>query len=168
MFCVGDNIAYPMHGAGRVESIEERGEEGAKIRYYCLYFFDDGLKIMVPVDKGEEVGMRKVIDQNEAEDVFDELMRPPATEDNNWNRRYRANLDKLRTGTPRAIAQVLAALTARNRIRGLSASEKKILQNARRFLVGEMLLSGLGDEDTLNARIDGCLSAAPTAEAKTG
>lgn len=160
MFRVGDYIAYPMHGAGRIEAIEERGDEGTKQNYYCLHFYDDDLKIMVPVHRAIEVGMRQVIDPAQAETVFSVLSERPGAEDSNWNRRYRANLDKLRTGAPSAIAQVLSALSARNRARGLSASEKKILLNARRFLIGEMLLSGVGSEQELNDRVDDCLSLA--------
>lgn len=159
MFRVGDYIAYPMHGAGRVEAIEKHNEDGSEVEYYCLYFYDEDLKILVPISKALKVGMRYVIDSDQAEAVFRELEQEPCEEDSNWNRRYRANLDKLRTGTPCAIAQVLGALEARNRSRGLSASEKKILLNARRFLIGEMIISGIGDESQINERIDECLAS---------
>lgn len=168
MFRVGDKISYPMHGAGSVVSIEQRDED-EKTSYYSLFFYGDGLKVMVPTNKATEVGMRPVIDAKEAESVFAALSQAPEAEDSNWNRRYRANLDKLRTGTPWAIARVLGALSARNQARGLSASEKKILVSARRFLLGELLLAGVGSEEDINARIDDCLACAkPLPQAKIG
>lgn len=154
---VGDYICYPMHGAGRVEGIESR-EDGGEL-YYSLYFYGDNLKIMVPVGKAETVGMRPICDVDEAETVFDHIQRRSLDEDeeSNWNRRYRANLDKMRSGKLCDIAAVLTMLTVRDRYRGVSAGEKKMMKNARRFLTGELSLAGLGSEEEVDARIEDAL-----------
>ena len=158
MFEIGEYICYPMHGAGKVEAIEEREVLGACGIYYVLFFYCDKIKIMVPVEKACEIGLRKIIQKNEIPTVFEAMRLEPVEEDSNWNRRYRQNLDKLREGSPASIAEVLKSLTARDARRGLSAGEKKMLVNARRFLLGELFLAGGGSEEELNVKIDECIS----------
>lgn len=158
MYVVGEYICYPMHGAGRIEGIERR-EEGGEL-YYSLYFYGDNLKIMVPVAKAEEVGMRPICEREEAETVFALISCQHCDDESNWNRRYRANLDKMRSGRLSDIAAVLAVLSIRDRIRGVSAGEKKMMKSARRFLAGELSLAGLGSEEEVDARIEDALLAA--------
>lgn len=157
-YCVGDYICYPMHGAGRIEGIENRDETGEM--YYSLYFYADNLKIMVPVEKAEGVGMRPVCDQVEAEKVFSMIRCQDCDEESNWNRRYRAYIDRMRSGKLSDVAAVLTMLSMRDRQRGVSAGEKKIMKNARRFITGELSLAGLGSEEEVDARLEDALLAA--------
>lgn len=158
MFQVGDKISYPMHGAGRVEGIEEKEVLGNVGMYYVLYFYCDGMKVMIPVDRAEAAGLRPVIREEEVQNVFDYLSDELESEAlSNWNRRYRFNLEKLREGNIYSIAEVAKALSARHNERGLSAGEKKMLASARRYLLGELYLAGGGSEEELSSRLDACL-----------
>lgn len=158
MFQVGDKISYPMHGAGRVEGIEEKEVLGNVGMYYVLYFYCDGMKVMIPVDRAEAAGLRPVIREEEVQNVFDYLSDELESEAlSNWNRRYRFNLEKLREGNIYSIAEVAKALSARHNEKGLSAGEKKMLASARRYLLGELYLAGGGSEEELSRRLDACL-----------
>ena len=158
MFQVGDKISYPMHGAGRVEGIEEKEVLGNVGMYYVIYFYCDGMKVMIPVDRAEAAGLRPVIREEEVQNVFDYLSDELESEAlSNWNRRYRFNLEKLREGNIYSIAEVAKALSARHNERGLSAGEKKMLASARRYLLGELYLAGGGSEEELSSRLDACL-----------
>ena len=158
MFQVGQCISYPMHGAGRVEALEKHEVMGELRLYYVLFFYCDGIKVMVPVERAESVGLREVISPEDVPAVLERLCSCCEEETMNWNRRYRQNLDKLREGGIMSIAEVVKSLSVREKRRGLSAGEKKMLSNARRFLLGELFLSGGGTEDMLNQTIDECLN----------
>ena len=126
--------------------------------YYVLYFYCDGMKVMIPVDRAEAAGLRPVIREEEVQNVFDYLSDELESEAlSNWNRRYRFNLEKLREGNIYSIAEVAKALSARHNERGLSAGEKKMLASARRYLLGELYLAGGGSEEELSSRLDACL-----------
>lgn len=157
MFNVGDKICYPMHGAGQIEAIEEKEVFGNLGMYYVLYFYCDGIKIMVPVENAIKAGLRKVIPKEQIPAVYEQLSRAPKADDTNWNRRYRQNLEKMREGDPFSIAEVVKSLYARNERRGLSAGEKKMLVSGRRFLLGELLMAGGGEEAEIEQRIEQCL-----------
>lgn len=139
MFKVGDTVSYPMHGVGKVESIEKREVRGVEDTYYVLCFRADGLKVLLPVGRAAEAGLRHIISAQEAEEVISfiaacELDEPFA----NWNRRYRYNLDRLKANDARSIARVVKSLSARSSEKGLSSGEKNMLNNARNFLLDEL------------------------------
>ena len=101
MFEIGDRVAYPLHGAGIVELIEEKEILGQLQRYYVLRFALGGVKVMVPVE-GKDIGLRAIIGKEEWMKVLEFLSQPCGEECDNWNRRYRENLEKMRTGSSRA------------------------------------------------------------------
>ncbi len=140
MFQVGDRVAYPMHGAGVVEFIEEKEILGQTKRYYVLRFALGGMKVMVPVEN-KEAGLRPIIDPEQAKAVLSFLSMPCEGECANWNRRYRENLEKMRTGSVYDTAEVVRALTQRDRERGLSTGERKMLSSAKQILASELILS---------------------------
>ena len=95
MFNVGDKIVYPMHGAGTIDSIEEKDILGEKQSYYILRM-PGGVKVMIPTAKAEEVGVRNIIDKSSADRVINVLEQNETDMDKNWNKRYRDNMDKMK------------------------------------------------------------------------
>lgn len=146
MFAVGDMVAYPMHGAGIIQAIEEKEVLGKTAKYYVLQ--TGGMKVMVPVDGVEDAGMRHIIQKEECQSILGYLSSKGEEESDNWNRRYRDNLDKMRTGNAREVADVVRSLTLRDRGKGLSTGEKKMLSKARKILASELMLClGLSEEE---------------------
>ena len=97
MFNIGDNIVYPMHGAGTISSIEEKEVLGEKQQYYVIKMPGE-VMVMVPTAKAEAMGVRNVIDEKSANSVLQVLEKDETEMSNNWNKRYRENLDKMKTG----------------------------------------------------------------------
>ena len=150
MYRIGYMVAYPMHGAGIIEAIEENEIMGETRQYYVLRFAVGGMKVMVPVNGVTDVGLRHIISQKECEKVLEFLSQQTTEESLNWNRRYRENLEKMRTGCIYEIADVVRSLTHRDRLKGLSSGERKMLSNARQILVSELVLSmGKDEQDVL-------------------
>ena len=143
MFRVGELAVYPMHGVGHVQAIEEEEALGVKNVYYVLQFDGEEMRVMLPVERAEESGLRPLASKEQAEEVLQFLRRTPFGEEfcGNWNRRYRSNMEKLKTGHIFSIAEVVHSLSAREARRGLSYGEKRMLENARKHLVGELCLA---------------------------
>lgn len=141
MYKIGDKIVYPMHGAGIIEQIEQKVILGERREYYVLRVPCGDMKIMIPVDKSDEIGVRSVISAEEMKEVL-AILRSESTEMSaNWNRRYRENTDKLKTGDAKEVAEVLRNLLRTDREKTLSTGEKKMLSSARQILVSEMILA---------------------------
>ena len=141
MYKIGDKIVYPMHGAGIIEQIEQKVILGERREYYVLRVPCGDMKIMIPVDKSDDIGVRSVISAQEMDEVLS-ILRGESTEMSaNWNRRYRENTDKLKTGDAREVAEVLRNLLRTDREKTLSTGEKKMLSSARQILVSEMILA---------------------------
>lgn len=149
MFSVGDKIVYPMHGAGTIDSIEEKDILGEKQSYYILKMPSD-VKVMIPTAKAEEVGVRNIIDKQSAEKVFKILGQDETEMDKNWNKRYRNNMDKMKSGDIYEVADVVRNLSFKQKEKGLSTGEKKMLNNAKQILVSELVLV----ENTTNAEME--------------
>ena len=140
MFNVGDKIVYPMHGAGTIDSIEEKDILGEKQSYYILKM-PGGVKVMIPTAKAEEVGVRNIIDKGSADKVISVLEQNETDMDKNWNKRYRDNMDKMKSGDIYEIADVVRNLSFKQKEKGLSTGEKKMLNNAKQILVSELVLA---------------------------
>jgi len=141
MYKVGDKIVYPMHGAGIIEDIEEKVILGEKREYYVLKVPCDDMKIMIPVNNSDNIGIRDVIAKEEVRGIVEILGAPSTKMSNNWNRRYRDNMDKLKTGDINLVAEVVRNLQRTDRKKNLSTGEKKLLVNARRILASEIILA---------------------------
>ncbi|MGD8399683.1 MAG: CarD family transcriptional regulator [Bacillota bacterium] len=141
MFNIGDKVVYPMHGAGIIESIEEREISGEKLRYYIIKLPMGDMKAMVPLDKVAEIGLRQVVDENEVSKVFEVLKSDTTKMSSNWNHRYRENMEKIKSGSIYQIAEVVRNLAVRDHQKGLSTGEKKMYENARRILLSELVLA---------------------------
>lgn len=140
MFNIGDMIVYPMHGAGIIEGIEEKEILGEKRKYFIMRMPIGDMKAMVPIDNVEDVGVREIIDLVEMERVLDILKGSKTNMPQNWNRRYRINMDKIKSGDIFEIAAVVRNLMLLDMLKGLSTGERKMLSNAKQMLVSEMVL----------------------------
>ncbi len=139
MFKVGDVVVYPQHGAGVIEEVTETLVEGEKRTYFVLRMCQGNLKVMVPADNTEEVGLRKVISRDEVNKVFEVLSAECTPMPSNWNHRYKKNRDKLRSGDIFQVAEVVRNLTVRDMEKGLSSGEKRMLNQAREILASELM-----------------------------
>ncbi|HEX3043628.1 MAG TPA: CarD family transcriptional regulator [Bacillota bacterium] len=158
MFNIGDKVVYPMHGAGIIESIEEKEISGEKLRYYIIKLPMGEMKAMVPLNKVKEVGLRQVINEGEILRVLEVLRADSSTMPPNWNHRYRVNLEKIKSGSIFEVAEVVRNLLSRDREKGLSTGEKKMLENARRILVSELVLAKNVTENIMEEILEGYLN----------
>lgn len=124
MFNVGDKIVYPMHGAGVIDSIEEKNILGEKQAYYILKMPGE-VKVMVPTAKAEEIGVRGIINKKDAEKVFDVLEANETEMSMNWNKRYRDNMEKMKSGDIYEVADVVRNLSFKQKEKGLSTRREK-------------------------------------------
>ena len=157
MFNVGDFIVYPMHGAGTIDAIEEKDILGEKQSYYILKMPGE-VKVMVPTNKAEQIGVRSIIDKTSAEKVFEILEEDETEMSMNWNKRYRDNMEKMKSGDIYEVADVVRNLSFKQKEKGLSTGEKKMLLNAKQILVSELTLAENSKkeeiEEMVNSKID--------------
>ena len=140
MFKVGEKIVYPMHGAGVIEKIEEKEILGERREYFIIKMPIGDMKVMVPVTNVEEVGVREIISEEEVAEVMEVLEGHKTKMPQNWNRRYRANMERIKTGDILEIASVVRNLTLLDNEKTLSTGERKMLSNARQMLLSELVL----------------------------
>ena len=153
MYNVGDKVVYPMHGAGVIDAIEEKEILGEKQSYYILKMPGE-VKVMVPILTAEEHGIRNVIDKAEAEKVINVLEQDETEMEKNWNKRYRENMDKMKSGNIYEIADVVRNLSFKQKEIGLSTGEKKMLHNAKQILVSELVLAEHATQDEVEELVD--------------
>lgn len=154
MYKIGDKVVYPMHGAGVIESIEEREILGEKRQYYILKLPVGDMKVMIPINNCREVGLREIIDTDGVQRVMGILGDQSSNMSTNWNRRYRANLEKIKSGDIYEVAEVVRNLINRDKEKGLSSGERKMLENARQILVSELVLAAELEEERAKSLID--------------
>lgn len=141
-FNVGETVVYPNHGAAVIEDIETRTIKGEEKLYLVLRILgQNDLVVRVPASNLDLVGVRDVVDDEGLENVFEVLRKTNVEEPSNWSRRYKANLEKLHSGNVLKVAEVVRDLWRRERDRGLSAGEKRMLSKARQILVSELALA---------------------------
>lgn len=153
MFNVGDKIVYPMHGAGTIDAIEEKDILGEKQAYYIIKMPGE-VKVMVPTTKAEEIGVRNIIDKESAGKVIQILEENETEMSNNWNKRYRDNMEKMKSGDIYEVADVVRNLVFKQKEKGLSTGEKKMLNNAKQILVSELVLAEHASQDDVEQLID--------------
>lgn len=152
MFSAGDKIVYPMHGAGVICGIEERKILGEKKEYYIFKLPCSEINLMIPVDSEEAVGIRPIADKEIISRVIKLLGDESSPMDGNWNRRYRENMDKLKSGDIMQVAEVVRNLMRADRKKSLSSGESKMLANAKQILISEMILTaGMTTSEAENA-----------------
>ncbi|ERJ82828.1 CarD-like protein [Peptostreptococcaceae bacterium oral taxon 113 str. W5053] len=140
MFNIGDKIVHPMHGAGVIECVEEKDFLGEKKNYYKIKMVLRGIDISIPIDKIEKLGLRSVMDNQTKETVKAILGGRMGDMPENWNQRYRANLELIKTGDVRELAVVVRNLFLLDMEKGLSAGEKKMLNVAKQMMISEIMI----------------------------
>ncbi|WP_245739809.1 CarD family transcriptional regulator [Thermoflavimicrobium dichotomicum] len=144
---MGDKVVYPMYGAGVIESIEEKEILGETQKYYVMRMPIGDMKVMIPVNNVENIGLREVVDLGTVKQVLERLKSKEVDETTNWNRRYRTNMDKMKSGDIYEVADVVKSLMLREGEKGLSTGERKMLDNARQILISELALASNLKED---------------------
>ena len=157
MFNVGDKIVYPMHGAGTIDAIEEKNILGENQAYYIIKMPGE-VKVMVPTAKAEQIGVRNIIGKEEAEKVISILGEDETEMSQNWNKRYRDNMEKMKSGDVYEIADVVRNLAFKQKEKGLSTGEKKMLSNAKQILVSELVLAEHASQEEVEELIDNKIS----------
>lgn len=154
-FDVGDRVVYPQHGAAVILRKERLTFGDADEREYLVLKVAFGdLTVMVPTDNTDEVGLREVINDEEVEEVFAVLRKKEARMPTNWSRRYKNHVEKLKSGDIYQVAEVVRNLSIRDKDKGLSAGEKRMLNRARQILVSELTFALEVDEETAEKRLD--------------
>ena len=157
MFNVGDKIVYPMHGAGTIDSIEEKDILGEKQAYYIIKMPGE-VKVMIPTSKADQVGVRNVINKEEASKVMTILGENETEMSQNWNKRYRDNMEKMKSGDIYEVADVVRNLSFKQKEKGLSTGEKKMLSNAKQILVSELVLAEHTSQEEVEKLVDNKIS----------
>ena len=153
MFRKGDKVVHPRHGAAVVEDLVELERFGEQ-RVYVKLRLPHGLTLMVPVESTEQVGLRGVVSRDELDEVFDLLRGDEGRTPILWGKRYRANLAKLISGDIYHVAEVVRNLSLRERGKGLSSAEKRMLAKAREILLSELTFVVGSTEENAEAMLD--------------
>ena len=140
MYKVGDKILYPMHGAGVIKQIDAKEILGEVKEYYMLHVPCGDMNVMIPVDGCDKIGVRPVVSPEEVDKAVAVLKGKSTEMTGNWNKRYRENTEKIKTGNIIFVAEIVRNLTRIDRNNKLSAGEKKMLSNARKILQSEIML----------------------------
>jgi CarD family transcriptional regulator len=157
VFRKGDKVIYPHHGAAVIEDLTEREFLGEKKKYFVLRLAYGDLTLMVPVDNTDEVGLREVINDEEVEEVFAVLRKKEARMPTNWSRRFKNHVEKLKSGDIYQVAEVVRNLSIRDKDKGLSAGEKRMLTKARQILISELTFAIGVTEEEAEAKLDEAL-----------
>jgi len=149
LYKVGDKVVYPHHGAGTVVKKESREVLGEKREYLTIQILHNDMTVNVPSENVEKVGLRKVIDEKTVEKVLHSLTGDGTQMPKNWNRRFKHNRDKMKTGDIFELAEVVRNLSLRDHEKGLSTGEKQMFVKAKKILVSELMYAkGMDEEET--------------------
>ena len=158
MFNVGDRIAHPMHGAGVIDSIVTRHIDGADKKYYALQLPSADMLVMIPVESSENIGVRPIIEPQEADRIISSIADIEVNMTQHWNKRYRENMLKIKSGDLMEVAEVIKGLMLRDTDRGLSTGERKMLHSAKQILISEIVLSKSSSYEEIEERINSAVS----------
>lgn len=154
MYRIGDRVVYPMHGAGIIEGIEEKEILGASQNYYILRLPTKDMKVMLPTDNADRLGVRGIVSEHIVTEVFEILKDKQSELSSNWNRRYRDNLELVKTGDIHDVARVVRDLQILDREKGLSTGERKMLCSTKQILVSELALVRNQNEKDIERIVD--------------
>ncbi len=158
MFEVGDKVVYPHHGAGTVVKKEKREILGQTREYLTIQILHNDMTVNVPVENAEQVGLRTVIDEDLVHTVVKALTAGESEMPKNWNRRFKHNRDKMKTGDIFELAEVVKNLNLRDHEKGLSTGEKQMFVKAKKILASELMYAKAVDEDEAAEWLDGVLA----------
>ena len=141
MFQVGDKVVHPMHGAGIIDNIVDEKIGGVTRSYYVFHMPACSLVLKIPTENSGAIGLRAVVDAAAADTVIASLGTLEIEMTTNWNKRYRENLERLKSGNLYEVARVIKCLMRRDAERGLSTGERKMLHSAKQIFISEMVLA---------------------------
>lgn len=158
MFNVGDKVVYPHHGAGSVLKKELKEVLGQKREYLTIKILYNEMTVMVPTENAEAAGLRRVIDQDTVKEVLGVLRDDGTQMPKNWNRRFKHNRDKIKTGDIFELAEVVRNLSIRDLDKGLSTGEKQMFGRAKKILASELMYACDMGEQEANDFLDNLLA----------
>ena len=158
MYQIGDKVVHPMHGAGVIDSIVQRKVAGKLEDYYLLKLSVGSMTVMIPTGNTQEIGVRPIVSNEEAKKLIQALENIEVDMTQNWNRRYRENMVRLKSGDLLEVARVVKGLLLREGQRGLSNGERKMLRTAKQILISELVLAQRLPYETVEDKIDTVLS----------
>jgi len=168
LFEVGDKVVYPHHGAGTVVTKEKRIVLGQEREYLTIKILHNDMTVNVPCENAEKVGLRWVIDEQMVEVVVGALTGVSTEMPKNWNRRFKHNRDKMKTGDILELAEVVRNLALRDHDKGLSTGEKQMYVKAKKILASELMYAKAMSEDEANAFLDEILDEIGSAGVAAG
>ncbi len=160
---IGDHVVYPHHGAGKVLKKEVRKVLGAEREYLTIKIIHNEMTVMVPCENASKAGLRRIIDEEEVERVIAVLRDDVSSMPKNWNRRFKHNRDKIKTGDVFELAEVVRNLAIREADKGLSTGEKQMFTRAKKVLASELTYALEMEEGDAEAHIDSLIVDAQTA-----
>src|SRR4051794_13152678 len=166
LFKVGDKVVYPHHGAGTVVKKEQREVLGQKREYLTIKILHNDMTVNVPCENAEKVGLRGVIDEQMVEKVLKALQGSGTVMPKNWNRRFKHNRDKMKTGDIFELAEVVRNLSLRDHEKGLSTGEKQMFVKAKKILVSELMYAKGMDEEEAAEWLDDILAGVGTKKSR--
>jgi CarD family transcriptional regulator len=158
LFEVGDKVVYPHHGAGTVVKKEKREILGQTREYLTIQILHNDMTVNVPVENAEQVGLRTVIDEDLVNMVVKALTGGSTEMPKNWNRRFKHNRDKMKTGDIFELAEVVKNLSLRDHEKGLSTGEKQMFVKAKKILASELMYAKAVDEEEAAEWLEGVLA----------
>jgi CarD family transcriptional regulator len=162
-FEIGDNVVYPHHGAGKVVKKENKKVMGTQREYLTIKILHNDMTVMVPCENAGKAGLRRVIDEETVQKVLGVLSADSSEMPKNWNRRFKHNRDKIKTGDIYELAEVVRNLAIREQDKGLSTGEKQMYTRAKKILASEMMYALELDEEGAEAHLDQILTRQPAA-----
>jgi CarD family transcriptional regulator len=147
LYKVGDKVVYPHHGAGTIVKKESREVLGQKREYLTIKILHNDMTVQVPCENADQVGLRRVIGEKEVTVVLKALTGSSTEMPKNWNRRFKHNRDKMKTGDVLELAEVVRNLALRDHEKGLSTGEKQMFVKAKKILASELMYAKSMDED---------------------
>ena len=158
-FEIGDNVVYPHHGAGKVLRKEQKSILGESREYLTIKILHNDMTVMVPTENAALAGLRRVIDEETVKKVLAVLQDECSDMPKNWNRRFKHNRDKIKTGDIYELAEVVRNLAIREHEKGLSSGEKQMFTRAKKILASELMYALEMGEDQAEAHLDDLLCA---------
>lgn len=141
MYKIGDQIAHPLHGAGTISAIESRRINGTNRDYYLMHIPVGDMTVMIPTETCTIIGIRPVINSEKAEAILASIPQIEITDNTNWNKRYRENMVRIKSGDLLEVAAVIKSLVYRDNERGLSTGERKMLHSAKQIFISELVIA---------------------------
>jgi CarD family transcriptional regulator len=165
LYEIGEHVVYPHHGAGVVVNKELKTLLGVEREYLTIKILHNDMTVLVPAENADRAGLRRVISEETVEEVLGVLREDGTKMPKNWNRRFKYNRDKIKTGDVFELAEVVRNLALRDMDKGLSTGEKQMFAKAKKILASELMYALGKEEDETNAYLEEVLANSSGAQA---